>query len=174
MVTVTPSGSTTAAVTYTPIATQTISSAIVSVTFTNIPATYKDLVLVGSFATNDPSSLNLYMGTGSIDTGSNYSWSYITGNGTTQSSSRGSTDTRIFTGATSTGNLQGMIIVNFQNYSNTNTYKTTLSRLNNTSPGPYETVGLWQALTAINQIQLAASGNLLISSSVFTLYGIGA
>ena len=46
--------------------------------------------------------------------------------------------------------------------------------LNNTSPGPYETVGLWQALTAINQIQLAASGNLLISSSVFTLYGIGA
>ena len=45
MVTVTPSGSTTAAVTYTPIATQTISSAILSVTFTNIPATYKDLVL---------------------------------------------------------------------------------------------------------------------------------
>jgi hypothetical protein len=160
--------------TYTPIATTTLGSATSSYTFSSIPSTYTDLVLVGAFATDNPSSINLNVGAGSIDTGSNFSWTYLLGNGTSASSSRGSTDTRIFAGATNSSNGQSNIIISFNNYSNTTTNKTTLNRFNDTTSGTYATVGLWRNTAAINQIRLLANGNNLAAGSTFTLYGIAA
>lgn len=162
-----PAGST-----YTPIATTTLGSAAASYTFTSIPSTYTDIILVGAFATDNPSSLNLNVGNGSIDTGSNFSWTYLRGDGTTASSSRGSNDTRIFSGETNTSNLQTNIVIQFQNYSNATTFKTSISRFNHSTKAAQATVGLWRSTSAINQIRLTAPGNNFIAGSTFTLYGI--
>jgi len=163
---------TAAANTYVPIATYTVPSDTTSYTFTSIPSTYTDLYLVAAFATDAASSINLNVGSGSIDTASNFSWTYLLGNGTAASSSRGSADTRIFSGATNSVNGQCNMEISFQNYSNATTYKTTLSRFNDTTQGTYATVGLWRNTAAINQIRILANGNNLKSGSTFSLYGI--
>lgn len=160
--------------TYTPIATTTLGSSQASYTFTSIPNTFTDLVLVCALATDNPSSINLNVGNGSVDTGTNFSWTYLYGNGSSASSSRGSSDSRIFAMATSTGGSQSTLIVHLQNYANTSTYKTTISRGNETSWGTIATVGLWRNTAAINQIRILANGNNLNAGTTLTLYGIQA
>lgn len=162
-----PAGST-----YSTIATTTLGSTVNSYTFTGIPSTYTDLILVGRFATDNPSSLNLNVGNGSIDTGSNYGWTYLQGDGSTASSARGSNDGRIFSGESNTGSMQTNIIIQFQNYSNTTTFKTSISRFNQSTKATQATVGLWRSTSAINQVRITAAGNNLNSGSTFTLYGI--
>jgi len=160
--------------TYTPLSTTTLGSTTGSYTFTSISQSYTDLILVGAFATDNPSSLNLNMGNGSIDTGSNYGWTYLLGDGTTASSSRGSSDGRIFSGSSNTGSLQTNIIIHIQNYSNTTTYKTSISRFNQSTGAAQATVGVWRSTSAIDQVRITAGGNNLNSGSTFTLYGISA
>ena len=161
--------------TYTPIATTTLGSAASSYTFTGISGSYTDIILVSAFGTDFPCSINLAMGNGSIDTGSNFSWTYLRGDGSTASSSRGSNDTRIFSGETNTSDLQTNIVIHFQNYSNTTTNKTSISRFNHSTKAAQATVGLWRNTSAINQIRLTAAGGAnFITGSTFTLYGIQA
>ena len=69
---------------------------------------------------------------------------------------------------------QNNAIVQFQNYSNTTTYKTVLSRGNNASNLVEAFVGLWRSTSAITAIDIKTqSGNFSIGST-FTLYGIKA
>jgi len=152
----------------------TVGTATPSITFTSIPQSYTDLVLVAAFATDNASSINLNVGNGSIDTGSNFSWTYLLGNGSSASSSRGTSDTRIFSGATNSSNGQSNATYSFQNYSNTTTNKTIINRFNDTTNGVYATVGLWRNTAAINQIRLLANGNNFAVGSTFSLYAIKA
>jgi hypothetical protein len=160
--------------TYTPIATTTLGSAAASYTFSSIPSTYTDLIIIANFNTaTGNQSTNI---TVNGDTGTNYSWTYLLGNGTAASSSRGSTDNRIFNGSSATatsGNTTNSII-QFQNYSNTTTYKTTLSRSNAADYFTQATVGLWRNTAAITSITLTSPSYNYIAGSTFTLYGIAA
>lgn len=163
--------------TYTPLATYTVTSAQSSYTFTSIPSTYTDLVLVVNGATAAGSNLNLRVGNGSIDSGSNYSYTLINGNGSTATSVRYSNQPQIQPSnedAYWNSTFAGVMIINFQNYSNTTTYKTILSRANHASLGTAATVGLWRSTSAINQIYFAGASQNLSASTTLTLYGIQA
>lgn len=168
--------------TYTPLATQTLSSAAATVTFSGIPQTYTDLVLVVSGRSSRTSaSSDQFLINVNGDTGSNYSQTFLVGNGSTASSSRASNGTYIYAGdidATGGSSYTGFatIIVNFQNYANTTTNKTVLSRTSSPNSFVEAVVGLWRSTAAINSItlDLVTASAEFVSGSTFTLYGIGA
>jgi hypothetical protein len=161
-------------VTYEPIATQTVSVASLSVTFSSIPATYTDLVLVASItaSTGGIDSLNMQF---NADTASNYSTTIITGNGTSASSGRLAAYTAII-GSTIISSEITTNIFHINNYANTTTYKTVLSRGNTTSSLVRQGVGLWRSTAAITSILLRADTvtTTIAAGSTFTLYGIKA
>ena len=166
---------TTSAATYVPIATTTLGSASSPVTFSSIPSTYTDLVLISSVLGVTGTSYIL-QATVNSDSGTNYSTTWMLGNGTAASSGRSTSATSIYlghlTGFLTTGSPM-TAITNFPNYSNTTTYKTTLSRGNNTGTDTEAIVGLWRSTAAINRIDLTlGSGTNFQTGSTFTLYGI--
>jgi hypothetical protein len=114
------------------------------------------------------------------DTGSNYSVTYIGGNGTSAYSNRSSNNSNgIGLGGFEAGFSTGMFtnIVHFQNYSNSTTNKTVLSRWSDpSSGGEVEAfVGLWRNTTAITSIEIRNNGGHNFNSgSTFNLYGISA
>lgn len=161
-------------VTYTPIATNTISgSSTTSVTFSSIPSTYKDLVVVMSVAPDSTAS-NFEL-TFNSDTGTNYSRTSLSGNGTSGSSSRESSYASFrFLSTSNTANLFSLATLQIMNYANTTTYKSLINR--NNQDGGSEVgvqVGLWRSTAAIATVAIA-HGNALRAGSTFTLYGIGA
>ena len=170
MVTVTPSGSTTAAVTYTPIATNTLSSTASSVTFSSIPGTYKDLVVIvaGTMTTGSTNNVNFQF---NGDTGSNYSWTRMLSSTTALSSARGTSDLEIDIGILSSTS-QSATIAHIQNYSNSTTYKTAIGR-GNTSEYVQESVGAWRNTAAITSVKIQTAAIFSVGT-IFTLYGIGA
>jgi hypothetical protein len=167
--------------TYTPIATQTLASATASVTFSTIPSGYTDLVLVINTRSNTTSASDtkLYVNFNG-DTGSNYSQTFLFGNGSTAGSSRASNQAFIYAGdisATGGSSYAGIstVILQVQNYSNTTTNKTLLSRVSSPNVFAEAVVGLWRSTAAINSIALDLEGTpQFISGSTFTLYGIKA
>ena len=175
MVTVSPSGNTTTAVTYTPIATQTLGSAAASVTFSSIPGTYKDLVLVCNYGMSVVANVPILRF--NSDSGSNYSQTSIYGNGTSAASGRDTNNSGVyFLDFLGTGGITNICnsIIQIMNYANTTTYKTTLMRDNDSSKGTDASVGLWRNTAAITTIGIVANANNINSGSTFTLYGIGA
>ena len=170
MVTVSPSGNTTAAVTYTPIATNTLGSNSTSVTFSSIAGTFKDLVVVvaGTFTTGSTNNVNLQF---NGDTGSNYSWTRLLGSGSAVSSARGTSDLEINVGLISS-TAQSNTIAHIQNYSNSTTYKTAIGR-GNTSEYVQESVGAWRNTAAITSVKIQTAAIFSVGT-IFTLYGIGA
>lgn len=160
--------------TYTPIATVS-PSGTTTVDFTSISGSYTDLVLVMSGSMASAANMFIRVGNGSIDTGSNYSITQITGSGSSASSGRLSSQTeyKVTDGLFFNTNEECNILVNFQNYSNTTTNKTWLSRANSAGIGVNAGVGLWRSTSAINCIRLYGSQNFNSGSKV-TLYGIQA
>ena len=160
--------------TYTPIASQTLTSAATSVTFNGLPQNYTDIVLVASFssavADNDVRC------TVNGDTGSNYSYVRMSGNGTNATSGKATTTyiPSYFVIGTST-NPQ-IIIWNMMNYSNSTTYKTILSRISAADKELSAAVALWQNTAPITSVTFTNAGNnspaQFASGSVFSLYGI--
>ena len=176
MVTVSPSGNTTAAVTYTPIETQTLSSAAASVTFSSIPGTYKDLICVYTAGTATPIDMSVRMNS---DSGSNYSFTWLSGTASSAVSNRDSNYARLlidnYAYPPSAALTYNVNIIQFMNYSNTTTYKTTLMRNGNAAAGVDAGVGLWRSTSAITSLVFNfSSGANIAAGSVFTLYGIGA
>jgi len=170
MVTVSPSGNTTTAVTYTPIFTYTVSgSAVSNFTWSSIPATYTDLIIVtGMISSSGGNGMGVQFNS---DTGSNYSFTYITGNGTSAASGRASSTTN---GQIDRVAANGAGITHIMNYANTTTYKTILSR-GNTSGEVFAWVNLWRSTAAINTIKLFPNDSTNFNvGATFTLYGIGA
>ncbi|NDB61456.1 hypothetical protein EB001_23905 [bacterium] len=161
--------------TYTPIATTTLGSNAANITFSSIPATYTDLVVIlnGAFTTAETIGVQF-----NSDTGSNYSSTILAGSGSSVSSGRNSNQTGLSVGTNGywTTTIISNSILNIQNYSNTTTYKTMLSRSNNSSVGLDAIVGLWRSTAAINAIKLYGlySGHSFITGTTATLYGIAA
>ena len=158
--------------TYKPIATVS-PSGTTTVDFTNIPSTYTDLALVMGGSMAAAANMLVRVGNGSLDTGSNYSVTQMSGSGTSATSSRLSSQTeiKITEGLFFNTNEQCNILISFQNYANTTTNKTILSRSNSSEIGVNASVGLWRSTSAINTIRLYGSQNFN-SGSVVTLYGI--
>jgi len=158
--------------TYESIATQTLGSAAASVTFTSIPSTYTDLVLVfaGTNSANSEGTLQV-----NGDTATNYSATVLDGNGSSASSARYATRSSIYTQVLGCGTDQYNMIIHLQNYSNTTTYKTILTRFNAASKGTSACVGLWRSTSAITSITLGnLSGGNFNTGAVISLYGIKA
>ena len=110
------------AVTYVPIATQTLASTSTTVTFSSIPATYTDLVLVmNTFSSGTPtlSGPAFRLGDTTLDTANDYSLTAIIGNGSSASSNRSSSTGYIQIGQDSSTTNPANAIANFMNYSNT-------------------------------------------------------
>jgi hypothetical protein len=162
--------------TYEPIATTTISgSSTANVTFSSIPATYTDLIAVVNCGTSGGGS-SLY-GQLNGDTGGNYSWTYIYGNGTSAASGRFSNAGNFISGyyVTPATGFDFVSVTHFQNYANTTTNKTILSRANSTGssyPGAEAMVSLWRNTAAINSIKFYIGTGNFVAGSTFTLYGV--
>jgi len=158
--------------TYTPIASQTLSSAAASVTFSGIPQTYTDLVVIISAIKSGSNSSGIgWQANG--DTGSNYSVTSMYGFSGGAGSDRGSNAT--FASVGRVGTSQSTSILNFQNYSNTTTNKTCLAR-GNTLGGQDITianVALWRNTAAITSLVFTlADASNFNSGATFNLYGI--
>ena len=160
--------------TFEPIASVTLSAATASVTFSSIPQTFTDLVLISSVQTqtnNDALDVRF-----NSDATTSYSSTQIIGEGSTATSYRNSNQSlgRIGNNIPSTTSF-ATVITNIQNYSNSTTNKTFLSRFNNASSGTGAFASLWRSTSAITSITVYPETlNTLLSSSTFSLYGIRA
>jgi len=157
--------------TYEKIATTTLGSNQTSVTFSTIPGTYTDLVMVANTRLVSGVSTN-YVVTFNGDTGSNYSLTYLYGNGSVAGSGRASNQTNMDTAYLPNYTELGTIIYNINNYSNTTTNKTLLSRSNQAASGVFSYVGLWRNTAAITSMTINGGTNNIVSGSTFTIYGI--
>ena len=153
--------------TYEPIATNATTGTVSSCTLSSLPSTYTDLILVindlTSVDTGYKININSY-------TGSNYSSTFMYGEASSAYSGRGSS----VTAAPTVGRRPGNTIMQFQNYSNTTTYKTFITRGNASNHMVIATVSLWRSTAAINSITVTPEKGSFASGVTFTLYGIKA
>jgi hypothetical protein len=160
-----PAGST-----YTPIATTTLGSAASSYTFSSIPSTYTDLILVADMSATGSSNYPSVRLNG--DTASNYSRTYINGDGSSATSAR-NTESYMTVFGNQVAASRVNFIMHFMNYSNTTTFKTALSRKNDSASVMGATVHLWRSTAAINTILISSqTSDTFSAGSTFTLYGI--
>lgn len=159
--------------TYTPIATITASGSTTTVTFSSIPSTYTDLriMISGTIGSGGNDVIMYFNG----DTATNYSATYINGNGSAAVSARYTSRVNIpLSYGSGISPTQGNFYTDIMNYSNTTTYKTALSRVNNTQYGLDQGVGLWRSTAAINSVTIGSSSANMSSTTTLTLYGIAA
>ena len=159
--------------TYTPIATATATGSQTEILFTGISQAYTDLVIVVQATESGADGLDMKVGNGSIDTGNNYSFTVLRSYDPSPSYRVANYNAAQIGVVNST---IGTIIVHLQNYSNTTTYKTMLTRDSNTTWTRNEvcsSVILWRSTSAINQINFK-NGSVVNhgAGSTFTLYGI--
>ena len=155
--------------TYTPIATTTLGSSASDITFSSISGTYTDLILVFNGTASGAANLKVQLNS---DTGTNYSYTALYGTGSAAGSNRESSITSARAGYITTA--QTGTILQFQNYSNSTTYKTVLMR-DFPSGGDVEAaVSLWRNTAAITSIKFFPSSGTLATGSIATLYGISA
>jgi hypothetical protein len=158
--------------TYEKIATTTLGSAAASTTFSTISGSYTDLVLIASIkgSTNDEPVLIEF----NSDTGSNYSQTLIYGTGSAVGSQRQTSQTSMRIGSGNSNTNFDTYIANVQNYSNSTTYKTVVSREASAGIVVTATAGLWRSTSAITSILIKRSSGNIATGSTFTLYGIKA
>lgn len=165
------------AVTYEPIATQTLASATASITFSSIAASWTDLRLV---LTNIGATGSPYTGMQfNSDTGANYAYVDMYGSGTTAAAQRVTASTKIAINdwGAATTTIPQLSIVDIFSYAGS-IRKTCLLNTSNDNNGSGYTenrVGFWNSTSAITTITLTANtgGNLAIGTTA-TLYGIKA
>ena len=158
--------------TYTPIATTTLGSNTATVTFSSLSG-YTDLIIVCSSKNNTGAAYWLTAQFNS-DTGTNYSTTRLDGDGSSASSGRYTSANFARIGYTYTTEFTTTIL-QIQNYSNSTTYKTCLSRSGLASQITQAIVNLWRNTNAITSIDLKIEASALITTgSTFTLYGIAA
>ena len=157
----------------------TSGSSTTSITFSSISSAYTDLFIVCS-AANTTTSTNMLVRFNS-DSGTNYSQTTISGTGTSVGSNRYSSMSAIYVierhEMTSASNTYSTSNINVQNYSNTTTYKTILSRsgtVNSGAAGTDATVGLWRSTSAITSVTILVNAGAFAAGSTFSLYGIKA
>jgi hypothetical protein len=154
--------------TYSTIATVTLGSAAASHTFSSIPGTYTDLVLIAAPNTSLP-NLNLYFNS---DTSALYSNTGLWGLGSGNGGSGRDINSNYFFGTYSTGTpFQKW---NIMNYSNTNTFKPILLRVDDTGLVTGMQSGVYRSTNAITSITLIPGSGNLPSGFTASLYGIAA
>ena len=163
--------------TYEKIATTTLGSATNTLTFSSIPSTYTDLVIIANVRKGGESGEAMFV-TFNGDNGSNYSYTWLSGAGSTANSYRNSNDVRFqMYGQTIAASTFSVNILNIQNYANSTTYKTVISRNGTANIATNAAVALWRNTAAITSITLTPdfylSPNFEIGCT-FTLYGIKA
>lgn len=164
------------ALTYEPIATNTLSSATQTVTFSSIPATYTDLRLViTAMATTGTIDTWAYFNN---DTGTNYSNTRISGTGAAAASARSTSTAQSYdTNLSSISTTPCLIIYDILSYAGS-TFKTALTTTSmdkNGSGVVLKYAKLWSSTAAINRIDYTAvSGTTFAIGSTFTLFGIKA
>ena len=153
--------------TYTPIASQVLTSTAASITFESVPQNYADLYIVirGDSATTIESGLRF-----NNDSGSNYSSTRI------YNASGGANSDRFTSGSYAyIGDLksagQTVTVIQVANYCNTTTYKTVLTRSGYTDY-QFSIVSLWRNTSAVNALTLIGNGGSWSSGTTFDLYGI--
>ena len=167
-----------ATTTYEPIETYTLGSAASSITFGTggtIPQNYTDLIIVVTAAQTGGGSGDLALQFNS-DTGSNYSPTNLSGGFGSASSVRFASATSMrLTNLAYLDSVIGTYIIQIQNYSNSTTFKTALTRGSNASSGVNLNAGLWRntnAITSIKVLQTGTNATSITAGSTFTLYGI--
>jgi hypothetical protein len=164
--------------TYDKIQTQTLGSGTPNVTFSSIPSTYTDLIVTASVGGNAANNLALRINS---DTGSNYSGTGIAGNGTSPFSYRFSNETFIrcdyYIAPPSSGGFS-IYNIHIQNYANTTTNKTVISRGSwaGSSGAAEAVVSTRRNTAAITSLTFSISNfsSNILTGSTFTLYGIKA
>lgn len=156
---------------YTAIASQTLTSSASSVTFSSIPGTFRDLVLVSQPIGNQQSALFIRF---NGDSGNNYQFVRMSGNGSTASSANSSSQSSINIAnlAAMTTTSESTSIVQIMDYSVTDKHKTVLCRFDTPSIATSAIVGRWANTSAINSIEVL--GFDFVAGSTFSLYGIAA
>lgn len=157
--------------TYEPIASQTLPSEAASITFSSIPEVFTDLVLEVSAGTTVGANLTIRV---NEDSGNNYSYIGIFGDGSVSGSARANNIG--FAYLASRTSIMSPAHVSFMSYSNTNVFKIILSSDAGSHVGGYvqEVTNLWRSTSAINSITILSNSGLILSSSMFSLYGIKA
>jgi hypothetical protein len=151
--------------TYTPIATTTLGSNAGSVTFSSVPSTYTDIIAVCNIKLSSASTIYTQV---NADNGNNYSKTSLDGeNGVVTASRNSNINSPLFGYSANTTNF-GNTIINYQNYSNTTTYKTFIGRGNYTD-FVVASVALWRNTAAINEIKILGS---FATGSTFSIYGV--
>ena len=164
--------------TYTPIASQTLTSASTTVTFGGIPQTYQDLILVISGTQTSGSASSPSIQFNGDTTVANYYSHTTKGNGTVATSSAEASCymKNIFPGANQTSSVFGNYIIDVLDYNNSNKYKTVryLGGVNANGSGQIN-IGsnLWKNTNAITSVLLAVDGSWTQYSSI-ALYGVKA
>ena len=156
--------------TYTPIQTVTVTSAVSTVTIYNIPQNYTDLILVAKLG---PGSTNFDIRPNGATTG--YSSVRMFGNtASATSDSQASNTTGILGNVDNAATTGAVVTSHFLGYSNTNTFKTVLSRMSNLDTGYTATiVGSYAVTTAITSITIwSSNSNTIPSGSTFSIYGL--
>jgi uncharacterized protein (DUF2141 family) len=158
--------------TYEPITTQTLVSAQASITLNSISSAYTDLVLVINGIKSGSGSSDIFWQANG-DTASNYSQTSMYGTGSSAASDRSTNGTSARGGRI--GADQSVSTFNFQNYSNSTTWKTCLSRGNSAGNLVIVNVGVWRSTSAITSIVLTvADASNFNTGTVVTIYGIKA
>ena len=162
------------AVTYEPIATQTLASNG-TFSFSSIPQTYTDLVISINAGTVTSASIDLMILFNGVSTTS-YSQCLIAGTGTTASSTKLSNRSAVYldyNGGTVLG-INRTYVVNIMNYSNTTTYKTFINRASYADGTTELNVSTFRDTSAISSFVLTTNGYGILAGSMATLYGIKA
>lgn len=161
--------------TYTPIATTTLNSTATEINFPTISGAYTDLVLVSSIKPSDNANPSVLIQFNN-DTATNYSLTRLKGNGTAASSSRRIDKNFGYLSddglSASSTNTISTIITQFQNYSNSTTYKTFLSRSNTPDLTVEAIINLWRSKSAITSMKVYVLAGGFAAGSTFSLYGV--
>lgn len=161
------------ALTYEPIASTTLASAVSSATLSGIPATFTDLRLVITLrdATSGYGLLRV-----NSDSGSNYSRTVLRGDGSAASSFRSSNNTEFYCKGTTAANSYAMTSIDFMSYANTSVFKTMLAADAGFDTQVERTVYLWRSTAAVTSISLLSvtGGATLAAGSTMSLFGIKA
>lgn len=155
----------------------TIGTATASVTFSSISSAYTDLYIVGSVGVT--AAADIFLNFNGDTTSGLYSFTQLGGDGSSALSQRASNQNRVqldFPGYAQTTLGATNFTISVQNYSNSTTNKTSLTRFNNMGGaaglGTNATVGLWRNTNAITSVTLTASGTTFLAGSTFSLYAI--
>jgi hypothetical protein len=162
--------------TYALIESQTLGSAQANVTFSSIPGTFTDLIVIASVGGNAANNLALRLNS---DSGANYSGTGLAGNGTSPFSYKFTNETFIrcdyYIAPPSSGGFS-IYTIHLQDYANTTTNKTVISRGSWGLGAAEAVVSLRRNTAAITSLTFSISNfsSNILAGSNFKLYGIQA